>query len=126
MVATISPTTLADLCRKGENVTLIDVRPPAEFGEVHVDFAHNIPLDADAQTAKLDTAFGLLLVLSLVVPVWAGERYFSPDQFDAVALLAPPPAPAAEPIAEEAATRGMKLVLADIEPAPSFGRRPIR
>jgi 1,4-dihydroxy-2-naphthoate octaprenyltransferase len=32
--------------------------------------AHNIPLDADAQTAKLDTAFGLLLVLSLVVKVW--------------------------------------------------------
>jgi 1,4-dihydroxy-2-naphthoate octaprenyltransferase len=32
--------------------------------------AHDIPLDADAQTAKLDTAFGLLLVLSLVVKVW--------------------------------------------------------
>ncbi|NDC52804.1 MAG: DUF2892 domain-containing protein [Planctomycetia bacterium] len=45
MVATISPTTLADLRRKGEKLTLIDVRTPAEFGEVHVDFAHNIPLD---------------------------------------------------------------------------------
>jgi rhodanese-related sulfurtransferase len=45
MVATISPTTLADLRRKGEKVTLIDVRTPAEYGEVHVDFAHNIPLD---------------------------------------------------------------------------------
>ncbi|MEX0669623.1 MAG: rhodanese-like domain-containing protein [Pirellulales bacterium] len=45
MVATISPATLADLRRKGEKVTLIDVRTPAEFGEVHVDFAHNIPLD---------------------------------------------------------------------------------
>lgn len=45
MVATISPTALADLHRKGERVTLIDVRTPAEFGEVHVDFAHNIPLD---------------------------------------------------------------------------------
>jgi rhodanese-related sulfurtransferase len=45
MVATISPTTLVDLRRKGENVTLVDVRTPAEFGEVHVDFAHNIPLD---------------------------------------------------------------------------------
>jgi len=32
--------------------------------------AHDIPLDADAQTAKLDTAFGLLLVFSLVVKVW--------------------------------------------------------
>ena len=45
MVATISPSTLADLRRKGEKVTLIDVRTPAEFGEVHVDFAHNVPLD---------------------------------------------------------------------------------
>jgi len=45
MVATISPSKLADLRRRGEKVTLIDVRTPAEFGEVHVDFAHNIPLD---------------------------------------------------------------------------------
>ena len=45
MVATLSPATLADLRRKGEKVTLIDVRTPAEYGEVHVDFAHNIPLD---------------------------------------------------------------------------------
>jgi rhodanese-related sulfurtransferase len=45
MVATISPTTLVDLRRKGDKFTLIDVRTPAEFGEVHVDFAHNIPLD---------------------------------------------------------------------------------
>jgi rhodanese-related sulfurtransferase len=45
MVATISPSQLAELRRKGERLTLIDVRTPAEFGEVHVDFAHNIPLD---------------------------------------------------------------------------------
>jgi rhodanese-related sulfurtransferase len=45
MIATISPTMLADLRRKGDKVTLIDVRTPAEYGEVHVDFAHNIPLD---------------------------------------------------------------------------------
>ena len=51
MIATISPATLADLRRKGDKVTLIDVRTPAEFGEVHVDFAHNIPLDRlDLQT----------------------------------------------------------------------------
>jgi rhodanese-related sulfurtransferase len=50
MIAAISPTMLADLRRKGDKVTLIDVRTPAEFGEVHVDFAHNIPLDRlDAQ-----------------------------------------------------------------------------
>jgi rhodanese-related sulfurtransferase len=45
MVATISPASLADLRRRGEKVTLIDVRTPAEFGEVHVEFAHNVPLD---------------------------------------------------------------------------------
>ena len=45
MIATISPSTLADLRRKGEQVTLIDVRTPAEFGEVHVEFARNMPLD---------------------------------------------------------------------------------
>ena len=45
MVATISPATLAELRRKGEKLTLIDVRTPAEFGAVHVDFAHNMPLD---------------------------------------------------------------------------------
>jgi len=49
-----------------------------------------------------------LLVLSLVVPVWAGERYFSPDQFDAVALLAPPPAPGfAEQTADLASARAV-------------------
>ena len=45
MVATISPTQLADLRRRGESFTLIDVRTPAEFGEVHVEGARNIPLD---------------------------------------------------------------------------------
>ena len=45
MIATISPSTLADLRRRGEKLTLIDVRTPAEFGEVHVEFARNMPLD---------------------------------------------------------------------------------
>ena len=53
MVATISPTTLADLRRQDNKLTLIDVRTPAEFGEVHVDFAHTIPLDRlDLQAVK--------------------------------------------------------------------------
>lgn len=51
MVATVSPTTLIALLRKGEKVTLIDVRTPAEYGEVHVDRAHNIPLDRLDQKA---------------------------------------------------------------------------
>jgi 1,4-dihydroxy-2-naphthoate octaprenyltransferase len=33
--------------------------------------ARDVPLDADAQTAKLDTAFGVLLVASLVLTRWA-------------------------------------------------------
>jgi len=45
MVATISPATLAELRRRGEKLLLVDVRTPAEFGELHVDCAHNIPLD---------------------------------------------------------------------------------
>jgi len=45
MIATISPAMLAELRRKGDTLTLIDVRTPAEFGEVHIDFARNIPLD---------------------------------------------------------------------------------
>jgi len=45
MVATISPAQLLDLRRRGETVNLIDVRTPAEYGEVHVDFARNVPLD---------------------------------------------------------------------------------
>ena len=51
MVATVSPATLADLRRRSDRLTLIDVRTPAEYGEVHVDFARNIPLDRlDPQT----------------------------------------------------------------------------
>jgi len=45
MVATVTPATLADRRRRGDTLTLIDVRTPAEYGEVHVDFAHNVPLD---------------------------------------------------------------------------------
>jgi rhodanese-related sulfurtransferase len=45
MVATVTPKELMNLCTRGESVNLIDVRTPAEFGEVHVDFARNVPLD---------------------------------------------------------------------------------
>ncbi|MBS0207887.1 MAG: rhodanese-like domain-containing protein [Planctomycetes bacterium] len=43
--ATISPAQLAELCRQGKRPELIDVRTPAEFQEVHVEFARNMPLD---------------------------------------------------------------------------------
>lgn len=45
MVATISPKQLLDLSSRGEAVNLVDVRTPAEYGEVHVNFARNVPLD---------------------------------------------------------------------------------
>jgi rhodanese-related sulfurtransferase len=45
MIASIIPEQLAELDKRGEAVELIDVRTPAEFAELHVPFARNIPLD---------------------------------------------------------------------------------
>lgn len=45
MSTTVSPRELAELRLSGRPVDLIDVRTPVEFGEVHVDFARNVPLD---------------------------------------------------------------------------------
>lgn len=42
---TITPAKLGELSRSGKKVRLIDVRTPAEFREVHVTFAENVPLD---------------------------------------------------------------------------------
>lgn len=50
----IKTITAAELDRRinaGQPVDLIDVRTPAEFGEVHATTAHNLPLDA-LQPAK--------------------------------------------------------------------------
>jgi len=44
-VATISPKELGELNSSGRKVELVDVRTPAEFGEVHVTFARNVPLE---------------------------------------------------------------------------------
>jgi rhodanese-related sulfurtransferase len=41
----ITPHELAELCRNGNRPELLDVRTPAEFQELHVDFARNVPLD---------------------------------------------------------------------------------
>jgi rhodanese-related sulfurtransferase len=41
----ISPAAMAELCRTGQKVELLDVRTPIEFQEVHIPFAKNIPLD---------------------------------------------------------------------------------
>ena len=44
-VQTIKPEELLRRKRQGEGVNLIDVRTPAEYREVHVEFARNVPLD---------------------------------------------------------------------------------
>lgn len=45
MTATISAAELKRLHERGEPVELIDVRTPAEFRELHVAAARNVPLD---------------------------------------------------------------------------------
>lgn len=45
MALTVSPAALALLHGAGKAIDLIDVRTPAEFQEVHVEFARNVPLD---------------------------------------------------------------------------------
>jgi len=44
-VVVISPMELEVRRKSGEPLDLIDVRTPAEFREVHVEFARNVPLD---------------------------------------------------------------------------------
>jgi rhodanese-related sulfurtransferase len=44
-MTTITPAELAQLCSFDKPVQLIDVRTPAEFQDVHIDFARNVPLD---------------------------------------------------------------------------------
>lgn len=50
----ITPTELLRLKQNDPSLELIDVRTPAEFGEVHVEFARNLPLDR-LDPAKLKT-----------------------------------------------------------------------
>jgi rhodanese-related sulfurtransferase len=60
MTQSITPGDLAGLRSAGTPLTLIDVRTPAEFREVHVDFARNLPLDQlnAAQIQNLRNATG--------------------------------------------------------------------
>lgn len=44
-VATVSPQAVEDLLRAGRTIELIDVRTPAEFGELHLTCARNEPLE---------------------------------------------------------------------------------
>lgn len=44
-ISTITSRQLSDLLSSGQKVDMIDVRTPAEFREMHVEFAQNVPLD---------------------------------------------------------------------------------
>ena len=44
-VSVISAAKLAELYNGSQNIDLVDVRTPAEYREVHVEFARNVPLD---------------------------------------------------------------------------------
>ena len=66
-MSTISPTELAERCRSGGKVDLVDVRTPAEFRALHVQFARNVPLDrldpAALMQARNGSAGELLFVI---------------------------------------------------------------
>jgi rhodanese-related sulfurtransferase len=57
-ITTISPVRLAELRKAGIELDLIDVRTPAEYREVHLDFARNIPLDQLDPTAVMQARNG--------------------------------------------------------------------
>ena len=56
--STISPAQLAELCKSGKKIELIDVRTPVEFREVHVEIAQNTPLDQLDVAALMQTHNG--------------------------------------------------------------------
>lgn len=58
-ITTISPQELAARQERGEVSELIDVRTPVEFREVHVSFAHNVPLDRLDPQALMNTRNGV-------------------------------------------------------------------
>ncbi len=45
MPQSISPQELAQRLQAGESLVIVDVRTPAEFQEIHLDGARNVPLD---------------------------------------------------------------------------------
>jgi rhodanese-related sulfurtransferase len=58
-MTTITPRELNDLRRTGKTFTLLDVRTPAEFREVHVEFAKNAPLERlDSQAVAREFSAG--------------------------------------------------------------------
>jgi rhodanese-related sulfurtransferase len=56
--SSISPAGLAEVVHGGRSVDLIDVRTPAEYREVHVEFARNVPLAELDPTAVMQSRHG--------------------------------------------------------------------
>jgi rhodanese-related sulfurtransferase len=52
-ISTISASEFAHLCRSRRDVALIDVRTPAEYREVHLAIARNVPLHQLDQTSLM-------------------------------------------------------------------------
>lgn len=57
-VTTITPIELAERCKEGRKIDLIDVRTPTEFQEVHLQFARNVPLDRLDPAALMNVRAG--------------------------------------------------------------------
>jgi rhodanese-related sulfurtransferase len=57
-ISVIKPQQLADLCKDGKKIDLIDVRTPVEYREVHLEIARNVPLDRLDPTAQMQSRNG--------------------------------------------------------------------
>lgn len=73
MTATITPEQLKQSCEHGERIDLIDVRTPAEFRELHLQVARNIPLDR-LDAAALRAELGAERAKPLYVICRSGSR----------------------------------------------------
>ena len=58
-ISSIFPATLAELCKEGKKIELIDVRTPVEYQDVHVEVARNVPLDQLDVEALMQAHTGL-------------------------------------------------------------------
>ena len=57
-IETITPRSLAELCKNGKPIDFIDVRTPMEFRELHVPQARNISLDQLDPVAVMEARSG--------------------------------------------------------------------
>lgn len=73
MVQSVTPHELQALKSSGKSLELIDVRTPAEFQELHVDFAKNLPLDR-LSTTTLQSAGTMKSEAPLYLICQAGTR----------------------------------------------------